>query len=267
MITCYEAVHKLLRKASGWVWNEQVDAFSNNSELYEPAITDYLLYRFKRESRKFNIKTTKYTVHQEKKHGADWEWYFNLPFCKVGYRIQAKRLYIDERKNGVYESLISDGCQTNKLIIRSGDNTPIFVFYNHDKVADAELLTKNQYPSRFKYQLPSYWGCSFADANYVKNSSSNKLSDLSRGMHPLFKLIDFISFDQQGKLVGPPDPSPEPTEYWEYMTRLFRDDPEFSNSHELLESYLEKNRLYGIAYTDGTDFTSSEYLNFQLEEL
>ena len=112
----------------------------------------------------------------------------------MGYRIQAKRLYINERKNGVYGSLTLNGCQTKKLITRSGDNTPIFVFYNHDKVADAELLAKNRYPSRFKYQLPSYWGCSFAHANYVRNSSSNKLSDLSSGMHPLFKLIDFISF-------------------------------------------------------------------------
>ena len=266
MISCYEAVHKLLRGVSGWVWNEQVDAFANNIKLSEIAITDYLLYRFKKESKNFNIKTIKYTGHEESIYGADWEWYFDLPFCKIGYRIQAKKLYKNERRIGKYGSLVLNGCQTNKLISRSGENFPIFVFYNHDKVMDAEILSKNRYPSRFKYQLPSYWGCSFAVANFVRKSSSNELRDLARGMHPLFKLIDINCFDQNGLIIGGPDPSPEPTEKMKYVTRLLSNYAEFNNSREQLDTYLVKNKLYGIALIDGSKFIPSKFMNFKINE-
>ena len=142
------------------------------------------------------LKLKFFHKRRERKVGADWEWYIDLPECRIGYRVQAKKLYENLKKPGEYPKLtFKPGLQTDILIRMAYKKNPIFVFYNHDYVKDSRSFFYNRFHNRYGYIRPSYWGCTFASARNVRDIKQKRLSDLSPVMHPLFRLVDCPNID------------------------------------------------------------------------
>lgn len=234
-----------LRKLAGWTWNEQAAAFGHGLRLREETLTQTLLLRMAKDLSKFGLHTHMFSSDDESKNGADWEWYLRTPQCKIGFRIQAKRLYRSTGE-GVYGGLKKDMVQADKLIAKAGYNNPIYVFYNHGHVKNfAKFYSSHE----TAYNTPSYWGCSLAKAAFVKGKASNKLDDLFAGMKPWHRLIGSAGVCDAKALFAemagdqPLRTRTRPPEWVDFL-----------QDGDFMTQYLDREELGGVAYFEATDF-------------
>ncbi|TNE56836.1 MAG: hypothetical protein EP341_04475 [Sphingomonadales bacterium] len=241
-----------LRSLAGWAWNRQNDAKKHGLSLQEETLTEMLLLRLAKECGPLGLHVKMFTRPQEKRNGADWEWFVRGSGCAVGYRVQAKRLYSSGPLKGQYGGHNPTGTQTDKLIKMAGTScVPLYVFYNHSSssVFDGR--------GAVGFRGPSFWGCSYANAKSVKAVNSRKPSDLIKVMHPWHELFDFCTkpmittsalwygkgamrIEDTGSSPLSPDSRREP----EWLNLL--------NQPAGMDDYLGAQELAGVAYIDAS---------------
>lgn len=245
-----------LRDLSGAIWREQKKAYDLGLNLREETITECLILQMARELPKANFRVRLFTRRREAETGADWVWFFLHGSCKIGFRVQAKKLYRSfgrggAPKRGRYDALSGNISQSDDLINLAGPNNPIYLFFNHPEVADKHLFNL---PSK-TFIPPTFWGCSYADAHFVSKRRSGMLHKLFAGMRPLHELFAAGAGCPLKNGLQAVDP--------DLKVRLHEGMPEWFNHQdhrEWLEDYLVRERLRGIAFFDATD-VSEEYLD------
>lgn len=182
-----------LRGLSHQVWTDQNDAIQHNFWLQEVTITEMLLLRMARDLSPYGLKMKMFSGKEEggetKKdgtvvkvgNGADWEWFVELPDCKIGFRVQAKRLFSTPTKLGAYNSFHAGGKQIDQLINAAGKMNPVYVLYNHKFAKDASLFSRSV---KTNWYGRSSWGCSVATAAFMKTLKTNKLAEVFPGTVP-----------------------------------------------------------------------------------
>jgi hypothetical protein len=177
------------RKEAGITWNRMKKAAMLGMSLSEETLTECALYDIAvtHTGTEFVIKVAK--KHEEKRHGADWEWWLVCGNKGLGFRVQAKRLF----PGGRYESLFKSGKtrfeQLDKLIRVSKKEgcIPLYCFFNFDTGKGQIAGSKNSCPHW--YYGPSFWGCSLASPIAVKNANSDQFTRLKRLMYPWHLLV------------------------------------------------------------------------------
>ena len=136
-------------------WWDLGDSLRLNISISEESITDLLLLEMLRRTNRIVCK--KFTRHEERKSGADWQWWFISGNRGFPIRIQAKRLYSCGRYKALNYKKGSRYDQTNTLLrIACIDGfLPLFCFYNY-------------WSSKKPPQNPNY-GCALASAQLVKD--------------------------------------------------------------------------------------------------
>ena len=146
-----EELCKLFSWTAWKTWWDLCDSKRLGLSISEESITDMLLLDMLRRTNRIACK--KFTRSEEKKSGADWQWWFISGNQGFPMLIQAKRLY---SRSDRYEKLGYNN-QT-KTLLRTAcdyDCLPLFCFYNY---WNSPLLPQN----------PD-WGCALASAQSVKN--------------------------------------------------------------------------------------------------
>lgn len=118
-----------------WTWQNMEQSDRTGLQVGEESITDFALL-FLRTNNPRTVFIRKFTRRQERKTGADWEWWFTDGRRWFAMRVQAKRL---NSRTQTYDNLIR-GSQANHArqvndLIRSanGQNPqfyPAYCFYN-----------------------------------------------------------------------------------------------------------------------------------------
>ncbi len=200
-----------LRGLSHQVWTDQNDAIQHGFTLQEETITEMLLLRMARELSPSGLKIKMFTKTEEggykKKdgtivkqgNGADWEWFVELPSCKVGFRVQAKRLFPSMTKPGRYDSFKPKDKQIDWLIKSSGEMNPIYVLFNHKHVADSSYFSRS---ATTNWHGRSAWGCSVASAQFMKDCTTNKLEEIYPGSIPWHRFFAVSGGARYGCAVG-----------------------------------------------------------------
>lgn len=242
-----------LRRLAGSVWNEQKHAYAKGINLQEESITECLLLQMSRDLSNHGFRAKIYTREREATTGADWVWFFRRRSCSLGYRVQAKKLY---RKFGTGNNLLPgsyDGHnprknQAKNLVSRAGPNYPIYIFYNHDEVSNHQVFKT----SSRGFLPPSFWGCSFAPAQFVEKTKSCSLAALRPGMRPWHEL--FLLSKRCGvRNSATADDN----------MRYYRANPEWMELSENpveMQSYLSENNLNGIVHFDATDVSEDIFV-------
>ena len=254
-------VKVILLELSKWVWDVQNFAYSFSRSIgintSETTLTESLLLHILSKGERSGIKTKEFSNRNEPNIGADWEWYFNLPECCIGYRVQAKKLYKSIGKPGQYKKLkFGEGSQTDILIEKAKKKNPIFVFYNHGYVGDAKTHFSNKTHPRYNIIGPEFLGCSFASALSVRDIGQKKLSNLFPKMHPLFRLVDCPNVNSNtGNITFESGIHLDDED--RYIVNLLKESEskniDFNsnqNDHNLM--YLREYRLKGVALIDFT---------------
>lgn len=176
------------RKEAGIVWNRMRAASKLGISLSEETITECALYGIAAAHQGKSIVVDLATKPAENKHGADWEWWLVRKNQGLCFRVQAKRLYPD----GKYRALKKAGQQPYKQLDKLISNAqragavPLFCFYNfqhhHASFSGPNYCSHD-------YRAPSYWGCSLAFPDKIKNVGSDALTSLKPLMRPWHELV------------------------------------------------------------------------------
>jgi uncharacterized protein DUF6615 len=176
------------RREAGVVWNRMRTAAQLGLALSEETLTECSLYNIALAHQGTNLVIDLATKPAEAKHGADWEWWFIRGGKGVGFRVQAKRLFAA----GQYSSLMKPGKnpyeQLDKLVLASEKASleALYCFYNFAHPL-GQFAGPN--PCHHSYRAPSFWGCSLAFPDQVKNLKSNQLAILRPIMRPWHTLV------------------------------------------------------------------------------
>jgi hypothetical protein len=215
---------KSFRREAGHIWNSMHKAFLCGMSLSEETITEYALYNIALTHQGKDITVDIATKPAEGVHGGDWELW-TVPGTKgIGFRVQAKRLF----PNGRYQSLLKPGNnpyeQLDKLVaVSTQDNLiPLYCFYNFDHPPSKIDKLKNS--CVHPYNRPTFWGCSVAIPELVKQIKSDDLSKLKSVMHPWHLLVcgqDLIAAVNRFLAISRrPGPSVTPRDLPVRITRL-----------------------------------------------
>lgn len=178
------------RRQAGAVWNRMEKAATLGMPLNEETITEITSFEIAyahQASPDYAVRIA--TKPEEVLHGADWEWWLVKDGVGVGYRVQAKRLFV----NGQYQSLFKsppDRLSQAKMLVRKADldgMVPLYCFYNPPRPATSFYL-----PTRdclHSYRGSSRWGCALMDANHLLAWPSNKFKDLCQFSRPWHELV------------------------------------------------------------------------------
>ncbi len=234
-----------LRGRAAWVWNEQGHAFKQGLALQEETLTEMLLLRMARDHAKHGLTVTMFNKTEEGINGADWEWIVRTPWCDLGLRVQAKRLY-HSSKGSDYGGLDPASGQSAKLIANAGTCIPLYVFFNHDHGSNSKLLHGGgEYP----YRGRSYWGCSVACAKKVAAEKSNVLSKLKKHMKPWHRLVT-----SSGKCDAKSALGIDLGEAERSMPQDRREVFERIRERDFMSQYILQRDLAGVAILDFSDF-------------
>jgi hypothetical protein len=176
------------RKEAGFVWNRMLKASQLGIALSEETITESVLYNIALAHQGTEILIDLATKPAEDRHGADWEWWFirgNKGRC---FRIQAKRLFPGGAYNSLFKSSADPYKQLDKLVAASGKAgfEPLYCFYNF---AAAPYQAPGSNLCQHNYYGPSFWGCSLAFPEAIKQAKSNKQVNLKQHMYPWHYLV------------------------------------------------------------------------------
>ncbi|WP_370208027.1 hypothetical protein [Pararhodobacter marinus] len=283
-----------LRGLSHQVWTDQNDAIQRDFWLQEVTITEMLLLRMARDLSPYGLKMKMFSGTEEggktKKdgtvvkvgNGADWEWFAELPDCKIGFRVQAKRLFPTRTKPGAYDSFHAGGKQIDQLISAAGEMNPVYVLYNHKFAKDASLFSRT---AQTNWYGRSSWGCSVATASFMKTLKTNKLAEVFPGTVPWHRFfavgnnnIRGCAVERMMKVMAGGQEFKTTDERPEWVSALlsletpaatFEQDVEdrpsdsdpisppdqfYEGRRERLTGLLSERNLGGVAYFDFTNF-------------
>jgi hypothetical protein len=174
------------RKEAGAVWRRMDKARTVGMSLSEETLTECALYNVALAHQGTKIIIHLATKPEEKKHGADWEWWLVRGGRGFGFRVQAKRLF----PNGRYQSLCKSGYQQLDTLVSASKNAglvPLYCFFNFAITLDQFSGFKNS--CSHAYHGPSFWGCALAFPANVKKAQSNELTKLSSIISPWHFLV------------------------------------------------------------------------------
>jgi len=234
-----------LRRRAAWVWNEQGHAFTRGLSLQEETLTEMLLLRMARDHAKHGLSVTMFNKTEEGINGADWEWIVRTPWCDLGLRVQANRLY-HASKGSDYGGLDPKSGQSAKLIANAGTSIPLYVFFNHDHGTNSSLLNGG---GEHPYRGRSYWGCSIACAKKVEAEKSNALSKLKKHSKPWHRL-----FTPTGNCNAMGALGIDPGEADRSMPGDRRQIFERIRDRNFMSQYIIQHDLAGVAILDFSDF-------------
>ena len=172
------------------MWNHMRKAASLGLSLSEQTLTESALYNIAVAHQDTDIVIDLATKAAESKHGADWEWWLvrGKKGLGLGFRVQAKRLF----GNGRYSSLTKPGQnpyeQLDKLVSTStgAGFEPLYCFFNFP-FPDGQFNGPNL--CKHRYRAPTFWGCSLAFPDQVKNMQSTQLTKLRPIIYPWHLLV------------------------------------------------------------------------------
>ena len=160
----------LFKSLAHWTMAHMTKAWDDDLLFGETTVTECILFMLKQIA-PANFDVTAFGLEKEKVYGADYEFVFCGPTRKrwIAVRLQAKRLYNQSR---IYEQLKGrQSEQWKKLASFRHEATPLFVFYNSEKIRGL--------PKDFKQQDSMDWGCSISPITAVlprkKASNSRKM--------------------------------------------------------------------------------------------
>ena len=159
-----------MRREAGRVWREKARAEALGLFLNEETITESTLLNLATGFHGHGLLVQLFTKAEEKKNGADWEFWFVQGTRAAGLRVQAKRLF----PSGAYDSLNPSGPQITTLISSARNCCPVYVFYNDASV----YRSSSPRCSCGEYRAHSYLGCTLAPATAVARAASNSASSL-----------------------------------------------------------------------------------------
>jgi hypothetical protein len=253
-----------LRREAGRVWREKARAGALGLFLNEETITESTLLNLATAFCGHGLFVRIFTKAEERRNGADWEFWFVQGRRATGLRVQAKRLF----PGGAYSSLNSSGPQTTTLINNAGNCCPVYVFYN-DAGAYRSSLPRC---SCGEYRARSYLGCTLAPAVAVAHAGRNVASSLQEITIPWHCLLcestakrtslpDVIA-KNLNKYAAQPDHHQcevveTPRQFQPYTGAEFDPGPELTRSGGYeepgwLEEYLSEKTLAGIALVGST---------------
>lgn len=108
--------------------------------MSEETTTETLLYEIARRHQSGNYIAIPATKIAESKHGGDWLWWFGDKASGIGFRVQAKRLFLTGRYDSLFKKTGDPHAQLKKLISRAKrDNyVPLYCFYNFNILGQFE---------------------------------------------------------------------------------------------------------------------------------
>ena len=231
-------------------------AFSFNLTLHEETITEFLLLQMARDLTPLGFRVQLYNHFDEggrrsskeggrEGHGADWEWYYSAPACMARFRVQAKRLGNSPKRLGKYDAFDPRHRQVRQLISMAGQANPIYVFYNHPKVADDHLFTQSGAPDFFGRNC---WGCSVATAAFMLSVSDNKLGTIHPGQVPWHRFFSIAEDCRPRRAMAqmPGDQEFVQADKEPEWVKLLPGNER--GRDDRLDGYLAEHGLKGVAY-------------------
>ena len=248
-----------MRREAGRVWREKARAGALGLFLNEETITESTLLNLATGFHGHGLFVRLFTKAEEKKNGADWEFWFVQGARAVGLRVQAKRLF----PTGAYNSLTPSGPQTTTLIKNAGNCCAVYVFYNDA----AAYPSSSPGCSCGEYRARSYLGCTLAPAAAVARAANHSAAALQAAAVPWHCLLcesgatksslpGIIAKNLNNRFAGSGD---RPCEVLTTPSRLqpyseIGDQPSLGSVEtdgydepEWLEAYLAERMLAGIA--------------------
>lgn len=126
-------LHEIAIKNSSWVWRKLREARTNDFQVGEESLTDFVILNIKMWGAGKIVVDT-FTRNAESLNGADWEWWFTGPSGQwLGMRVQAKVLKLAseeyehlhyKNKNGYQADLLISDAKKYNLI-------PLYCMYNN----------------------------------------------------------------------------------------------------------------------------------------
>jgi len=122
---------EVAQKNSRWVWRRLEQFRQYGVTVYEESVTDFFVLNYRRWAPAgFEVKT--FTRREEKKSGADWEWWFgSTGGLWLGMRVQAK--IINPRTHAFDYLHHNHGIQTTTLIDAAAEKAliPLYCLYTY----------------------------------------------------------------------------------------------------------------------------------------
>lgn len=258
----YQFAHMELymRQLAGWVWDQQIEAFSFGMSKQEETLTENLLVEMAKTLQPQGLRVRMFSRQKEGGRrpkgkdripgtGADWEWFYEGPPCMARFRVQAKRLYPSPHHPGEYGGFEPGGQQVHDLIDDAQGMNPVYVFYNHPQVSDHDLFEPSGPPEHFGQ---SCWGCGATTAAFMRSVPDAKLSTIIKGQVPWHRFFGIsgtcLPRDAIEKANAAIYDEGEPQEFIPAESR-----PEWviallEGNQDQLMSYCLENRLEGVAY-------------------
>jgi hypothetical protein len=170
-------MQRIAVRTSGWISAGEAHRLTP----HEPSITDLNLFELKVLHPR-RVFVWRVTTAEEKRIGADWEWYIGDDAGWYAMRVQAKRL--DIRSQSYQQLRTGHGrMQAATLIANAGAMEAVYCFYN------AAWPTNTRWSSCGPLIHPLAYGCTMAPAAQVQAARSNNLADLAPLSMPWSDLI------------------------------------------------------------------------------
>jgi hypothetical protein len=177
------------RNEAGAVFLRMRKSASLGMSLSEETLTEWALYNIALKHQGQNLTVELATKPEEKKHGADWEWWLVRGTKTIGFRVQAKRLFPNGRYQSLFKSKSNPYEQLDKLVSAAGQDglIPLYCFFNFNHPFGQFVKAKNT--CNHKYRRPSFWGCALAFPDQVKTAQSDQLTKLRPILTPWHQLV------------------------------------------------------------------------------
>lgn len=167
------------QEAARWTWNQLGRSTRLKAPFNEETITETILLELK-DNHPRDIAVVSFSKIQERKIGADWEfWFLDRSGARgVGWRVQAKRLYQPhQRYDALKPADTSPSSQIQTLIQMAGRQglAPIYCFYN---------FVPNPHDIKRTWRCGSFvpdhelFGCSIARADNVRAVAANDFASV-----------------------------------------------------------------------------------------
>lgn len=194
-----EPIYNAYKSTASYIWHLLERSNHLKISVQEETITEMSLLQLK-EKLQDKIYVDTYTKKQEKKNGADWEWLIVEADRAIEFRVQAKRLYIEDRSI-TYKQLHYED-QTKNLIekARVENKIPLYCFFNYIPQDHLQKLgfPKTESKPQWESLIPSVsqdfstLGWTFTFGEYIwRNKGKKSFNEIGA----LCKGIDFFNRD------------------------------------------------------------------------
>ncbi|SDM73900.1 hypothetical protein SAMN05518871_102125 [Psychrobacillus sp. OK028] len=184
-----ELICRTFKQASRDIWRDYGESAERGFIFGEETITETTLMELARRmprtlvSRNFHIATEPFNKTEERKNGADWEWFIIDGNEWTKLLVQAKKLKIKDQKNKYnLHHLYTDGSnQCQNIIYRAWEKEyiPVYCFYNYleQETYSTVIPTSDDGCFPTDYELLGWTYC-YADYLYPTSNSEKKFEEV-----------------------------------------------------------------------------------------